>query len=106
MIQQVISKKEFMAEVEKELDKLLKSAKEEHQDSLKLIGLQLAEQHFKFMNATTEMDRTRAEDNIAHLRATLSHISASINLDLVERLIAISATVITITTTAALKAII
>ena len=106
MIQQVITKKDFMAEVESELNKLLKSAKEEYAEGLKLISLQLAEQHYKFMNATTEMDKSRAEANIAHLRATLSHISAAVNLDLVDRLITISATVITIAATAALKAII
>ena len=85
MIEQIISKKDFIIEVEKELDDLLESAKNEYAENLKLIGLQLAEQHYKFMNATTEGDKERA--NIAHLKATLSHIAAAVNLDFTDRLI-------------------
>lgn len=106
MIEQIISKKDFIIEVEKELDDLLKSAKNEYAENLKLIGLQLAEQHYKFMNATTEGDKERAIANIAHLKATLSHIAAAVNLDFTDRLIKISAAVITIAAVAALKAII
>lgn len=104
MIEQVISKEDFTAQIQAELSDLLKSAKKEYAADLQSLSLQFAEQYYRYLNATTEADRKRAEGNIRHIRATLAHISARMGLDVADRLIKICTTVLAIAATAAVRA--
>ncbi len=106
MLDNIISRDDFAAQVQTELADLLKSTKAEYADDLKTLSGQFAEQYYKFLNATTAADCRRAEANIAHIKASLTHISARMGLDLTERLIKICMTVLTIAATAAIRAII
>jgi|GEM_PF-6267558 predicted chitinase len=106
MMEQVISKEHFIAQVKTELSGLLSSAKEEYTADLQALSLQFAEQYYQFLNGATETDRKRAEDNIRHIRAVMVHISARMGLDVAGRLISICTTVLTIAASAAVRAII
>lgn len=106
MIENVITREDFIAMVQAELGELLKSADAEYAEKLQSLSIQFAEQYYKVLNGTTESDRKRAEDNIRHIRATLAHISARMGLDVTDRLIKICSTVLTIAATAAVRAII
>lgn len=106
MIEQLISKDEFIASVNRELTELISSAKEEYAGDLQKLSEEFAGQCFKLFNATTESDRKRAETNIRHIKASLTHISARMGLDVTDRLIKICTTILSIAAAAAIKAII
>ena len=51
-------------------------------------------------------DKERAELNIRHIKASLTHISAAVNLDVTDRVIAVCEAILTIAISAAIRAII
>lgn len=106
MIEQVITRDEFIESIRDELAALVAGAKAEYSAELSNLSALFADQYYKYLNATTEGDRKRAECNIRHVKAALAHISARMGLDLTERLIAICTTALTIAATAAIRAII
>ncbi len=106
MIEQVITREEFIENIREELMKLVNSAKAEYSTDLADLSDKFADQYYNYLNAATEGDRKRAEANLKHIKASLAHISARMGLDLTERLIAICTTALTIAATAAIRAII
>ncbi len=106
MIDNMITREDFISQVQAELADLLKSAKAEYAGDLQNLSVQFAGEYYKLLNATTESDRQRVEANIRHIKATLAHISARMGLDLTDRLIKICTTILTIAATAAIRAII
>ncbi len=106
MLDTIISKDEFAAQVQTELADLLASAKAEYAAELQDLASQFSSQYYKYLNAVTESDRKRAQANISHIKASLTHISARMGLDIADRLITICTTILTIAATAAIRAII
>lgn len=106
MIDNVITREDFTVQVQSELADLLKSANAEYAEELQSLSIQFAGQYYQYLNGTAEADRKRAEDNIRHIRATLTHISARMGLDVTDRLIKICTTVLSIAAAAAIRAII
>ena len=106
MFKELISKKEFIGSVEAELKALVKTVKTDYRATVDLLSKEFTEQSYELLNATTEEEAEKARRNIAHIKASLAHISARISMDLSERLIAITSIAITVAVTAAIKAII
>ena len=106
MIEQVITKDNYVESIRAELAALVAEAGAEYSAELSNLSTLFADQYYKYLNATTDSDRKRAEANIRHVKASLSHISARMGLDVTDRLIAICTTALTIAATAAIRAII
>lgn len=106
MIEQVISREDYIESIRSELVKLTAEAKAEYSAELSNLSALFADQYYKYLNATTESDRKRAETNIRHIKASLIHISARMGLNVTERLITICSTAFTIAAAAAIRAII
>lgn len=106
MLQDAIDKQDFVDAVENEMKKLADSVKEEYAGTIQLLSAQFAEQYFKYLNSVTTSDKERAELNIRHIKASLTHISAAVNLDVTDRVIAVCDAILTIAISAAIRAII
>ena len=106
MLQDAITRQDFVAAVEVEVKKLADSVSEEYAGTIQLLSAQFAEQYFKYLNGTTQSDKERAELNIRHIKASLTHISAAVNLDVTDRIISVCEAILTIAISAAIRAII
>ncbi len=106
MLDTIISKDDFVEHVQIELCGLLESAPGEYGEDLQDLAVQFTGQYYKYLNATDESEQKRAQANISHIKAALAHISARIGLDIMERIIKICSTVLSIAVAAAIKAII
>ena len=106
MIQDAITRQDFVAAVEHEVKALADSVKEEYAGTIQLLSAQFAEQYFKYLSGTTQSDKERAELNIRHIKASLTHISAAVNLDVTDRIISVCEAILTIAISAAIRAII
>ena len=106
MLQDTITQQDFVAAVETEVRKLADSVKEEYAGTIQLLSAQFAEQYYKYLNGTTQSDKERAELNIRHIKASLTHISAAVNLDVTDRIISVCEAILTIAISAAIRAII
>lgn len=106
MIQDTITRQDFVAAVETEVRKLADSVREEYAGTIQLLSAQFAEQYYKYMNSVTQSDKERAEQNIRHIKASLAHISAAVNLDVTDRVISVCEAILTIAISAAIRAII
>ncbi len=105
MLDQVITQEQFAEQVQAGLADMIKGAKAEYQPKLTELSKTFADQYFKYANATTEGDRKRAETNISHIKASLTHISAQMGLDVTDRLITICGWVLQAAVKAAIIAI-
>lgn len=106
MLQDAIDKQDFVAAVEVEVKKLADSVKEEYAGTIQLLSAQFAEQYYKYLNSVTTSDKERAELNIRHIKASLTHISAAVNLDITDRIISVCEAILTIAISAAIRTII
>lgn len=106
MINQITSYDEYVSAMSAEVEELLKQVNDGYRQDAELLAKRFTMESYKLLNATTEMDVARASDNLSHIKASMTHIGASIGLDLADRLIAIAGAVVGIAIRATIKAII
>lgn len=106
MKKDVIEYSEFMNAIKSEIYSLAKSVGDEYRADVDSLSTRFATESYKLINAKTDLEVGRACSNLSYIKASLSHISSQVNLDIADRLIVIIGVALSVLIRSAIKSVI
>jgi hypothetical protein len=97
---------EFIDQAQSQLNEMLNDIKEEYRPTAEQVANEMVETYKKISELSPGEEQERLKNNLAHLKASLEHFEASIQIKLYDRIIKICEVAADIAIKAAISALI